>query len=364
MMIKTLPLQQSDGWAIASPEAAYLDVKALSNLTRLIERGVEYPNTHAVLIEHAGQLVYEAYLEGNDEVPDSDTAKHRAFDADSLHDLRSVSKSVTSALLGIALGDDYAEALAAPVTTHLEGVWFGPEMGAVTLQHVLTMTAGIEWDQWAHPYGDPKNDEYQLSLADDPVAMVLNRPVKHRPGTVWKYSSGLTQVLAGIIEQRTGKRLDVYAEEMLFKPLGITEFEWHGSRHWRPEGTPSAGWGLRLRARDLAKIGSLFLHMGVWKGRQIVPAEWVRLSGQRHVVEMPWGSRGVYGYGFQWWSGRSKSIPSYQIIGAFGNGGQRLLIVPDRHLAVTVLAGNYDSAYQDNGNRMLGRIAPAHRDHG
>lgn len=118
-----------------------------------------------------------------------------------------------------------------------------------------------------------------------------------------------------------------------------------------------------MRARDLAKIGSLVLHNCVWDNRQIVSPKWIRLSIQPHVNEVDRGMRGIYGYGFQWWSGRSSSIPAYRIIAGFGNGGQQLLVVPDRHLVVTVFAGSYGRPRQYMLGWMLNRIAAAHRKH-
>ena len=364
-MLDTKPLQLQDGWPVANLGEAHLDPESLSELTQWIEEVYEYQNTHAVLIEHAGHLVYELYLEGQDERW-GDPIGYRTFSIDSLHDLQSVSKSVTSLLLGLALGGDYEQALTTPVTDYFkgQGITFGAGVEAVTLQHILTMTAGLEWDEWTLPYSDPRNDEHQLHLVEDPTALVLGRRVIDPPGTVWKYSGGLTELLGTIVEQKTGKRLDVYAAEALFGPMGITSFEWLGSSNWRSQGKPSASSGLRMRARDLAKIGSLFLHNGVWDNQQIISPQWLKLSSQRHVNEVDRWGPGNFGYGFQWWPGHSNSIPNYKVIAGFGNGGQQLLVVPEHHLAVTVFAGNYNRYGQWIFNWMLGRIVPAHRKHG
>lgn len=363
-MLNTIPLQLQDGWPVASLDRASLDVRSMSGLTRWIKENYEYHNIHAVLIEHAGHLVYEVYLEGQDERWGRPLGE-RTFSVDSLHDLRSISKSVTSLLLGLALRGDYAKALATPVTEYFigQGIAFGAGAEGVTLQHVLTMTAGFEWDERTVPYRDPRNDEHQLNIVENPVALVLGRRVTDPPGSEWTYSGGLTQLLAAIVEQKTNKRLDEFAAEALFGPLGITNFEWLGSSNWQPQGSSSAASGLRMRARDLAKIGSLMLHNGVWDNRQIISPEWLRLSSHRHVDEVGRGMRGIYGYGFQWWPGRSNSIPSYRIIAGFGNGGQQLLVVPERHLVVTVFAGNYGRPGQYSLGWMLNQIAAAHRNH-
>ena len=359
-MLNTIPLQLQDGWSIASPGEANLDVQSLSDLTGWIEETYKHHNTHAVLIEHAGHLIYELYLDGED-----GTYGDRKFNVNSLHDLRSISKSVTSLLLGIALQGEYEKALATPVTDFFKGqdIALGYGTEAINLSHILTMTAGIEWDQWTLPNHDPQNDENKLFMAEDPIKMVFRRDVTDSPGTVWVYNSGLTELLVAIIEQKTGKRFREFAAEVLFGPLGITNFEWRGPWHWQPKGRPSAAWGLRMRARDLAKIGSLVLHDGVWGNQRIVSSQWMQLSIQHHVMESIQGPRGIYGYGFQWWPGRSNSIPAYKIIAGFGLGGQQLLVVPELHLVVTVFAGNYDRHGQELFNWVLDRVAFAHRKH-
>lgn len=164
---------------------------------------------------------------------------------------------------------------------------------------------------------------------------------------------------AGLIQRRTGKLLNEFAEEVLFGPLDITDYEWLGVPRWRPKGMPSAASGLRLRARDLAKIGSLVLHRGQWNGTQVISAEWVELSTRRHVEHIPWGSGGVYGYGFMWYPGRSKSEPGNRIIRAAGNGDQRLFIMPEEKIVVTVFAGVYNQFRHRNGEAILARVMAA-----
>lgn len=130
------------------------------------------------------------------------------FDRDSLHDLRSLSKSVTSALLGIAIGSDYEQVFETPVTQYFPNLQTSPQWEAVTLHHALTMTAGIEWNEITVPYTDETNDEIRLYAARDPVAMVLSRPVITTPGAVWYYNGGLSQLLAAIVQKVKGQRLD------------------------------------------------------------------------------------------------------------------------------------------------------------
>ncbi|MEM7223715.1 MAG: serine hydrolase [Pseudomonadota bacterium] len=355
------PAERDDGWPVASLGEAGFDEAAMAALTDSIRTGA-LSNTHALVIEHRGRLVYEAYFKGEDERWGRPLGTVR-FDQDTLHDLRSVTKSVTSALLGIALADNIDESLKRPLIVTFDDLkeTFDDGAAQVTLYHTLTMTAGLEWNEMSVPYTDPSNDEIRMVYAEDPVAMVLARPLRDPPGSAWYYNGGLTQVLAGVIERQTGQPIDAFAEDALFAPLGITDYEWLGSPLWAEGSSPSAASGLRLRARDLAKIGSVMLHDGVWQGRQVIPARWVALSTERHVAEIPWSPSGVYGYGFMWYPGRSKDERATRIVRAAGNGGQRLYILPDEGIVITLFADLYNQRSDWIGERILGEVLAAYR---
>lgn len=357
------PAALGDGWAVAEPAEAGLDAVAIADLVEKIDSGW-IPNVHALLIEHRGRLVFERYWPGEDEnwgqplgrVDHGPTTQH---------DLRSVTKSVTSVLLGIALGDSAVDALERPITTYFpDREALGSELDAVTLHHVLTMTAGLEWNEMVLPYTDSRNDEVRLYYTDDPIGQVLARRVRDTPGSRWNYNGGLTQLTAGVIENLTGKILDEYAEEVLFGPLGITEYTWQRSGLWSSDISPSAASGLRLRARDLAKIASIILHDGKWQGRQIVPAAWIAASTARHVDDIPW-SPGVYGYGYFWYPGRLNDGRTLyygsKVIRASGNGDQGIFVLPDAGLAITVLAGNYNDFSHGVDQRIMELIVRALR---
>lgn len=341
----------TDGWLDSAAFSAGFDLAKLDILIQDIEKG-KFPNTHALLIEHQGTLVFERYFKGNDERW-GEPIGERIMDANSLHDVRSISKSVTALLLGIALADDAESAVTRPMYDFLPAVSPLPDRRAITLHHMLTMTTGLEWNEMHVPYTDSLNDELRLYKAEDPAAYVMNRPVENKPGTQWYYSGGTTQVLATVITELTGMRLDDFARQKLFEPLGITRFEWLGPEGWTPD-NPAAMSGLRLTARDLAKIGSLMLHGGRWQGRQVVPEAWIRLSSTRHVpVIGEWSDDGVWGYGYQWWVG---DLPGYsRMIAGVGNGNQRLFILPEEGLVITILAGEYNR-FEGHSNRLFNRV--------
>lgn len=362
--ISTAPARLADGWGVGKPADAGLDPNALSELVEKIDTGW-IPNVHALLIEHKGRLVFERYWPGED-VSLTGPLGHVEHGPTTRHDIRSVSKSVTSLLLGIALGESAEDALARPIASFFpDREDLGSGLDSVTLHHVLTMTAGLAWNETIIPYTDERNDFGRYNTADDPVGYVLAKERRDTPGRRWTYNSGLTDLTAGVIEHLTGTPLADYADDVLFGPLGITDYEWLRPRAWPSDSFPSAGAGLRLRARDLAKIVSLILHDGKWQGRQIVPADWIRTSTSRHVPDIPWSSGGDYGYGYYWYAGTVKDgrtpVNGSTVIRASGYGNQGVFVIPDAGLTITVFAGNYDDHSPAVDTRIMGLIVRALR---
>ena len=238
---------------------------------------------HAILIERHGQLIYEEYFDGFDEKWGTSLGRV-SMTVESKHDLRSVTKSVVSALVGIAHGEGAIKSLDQPVVK-----WFPeypeldtPDRRRVTLAHVLSMTLGFEWNEDV-PYSNPRNDEIRMTRDAKPLQYALSRPFAVDPGSDFNYNGGLTQVMAAVLVRATKTSLQEYARTKLFEPLGITDVEWVGDL----AGMPSAASGLRLRARDAAKFGSLYLHGGKWNGKQVIPSDWVERSTRRHFRFRP-----------------------------------------------------------------------------
>lgn len=329
---------------------AVFEKDSLDAFTTDIKAGL-YPNTHALLIEYDGTLVYEQYFPGTDIAWGTDLGI-REMGPDSLHDLRSVSKSITSLLVGIALEKDLEKAVHQPMTHYFKNLQIEDSKKEITLHHVLSMTTGLEWNEMDVPYTNDLNDEIRLYGATDPVQYVFDRPLVHEPGSTWYYSGGSSQVLASLIYNLTGQSVDEYAQTHLFDPLEIKEFEWLGPGTWQPD-NPAAMSGLRLTAPDLTRIGSLFLNGGRWNGKQIIPEKWIELSGTRFVEETArWSEDGVWGYGYQWWVGNPEGK---KVVAGVGNGNQRLFIVPEDKLVVTIFAGEYDK-FEGHSNRLFYRI--------
>lgn len=357
--------QRDDDWPTTTLDESGFDLVKMQQLTQRLE-SAWHPNAHMVLVAYQGKLVYEKYLSGDDESWGVQVGL-REFDENSLHDLRSISKSVTSLLLGIALGDNFEAALSRPIIEYFpefaEQVADGVER--VTLHHVLTMSAGFQWNEMEVPYSNLNNDERRMYHVADPVQYVLSKPLYSEPGERWYYNGGMTMVIAALIEKISGQPFLEFAHEKLSAPLGISEeyVEWRGLGIWRSRiSLPSAASGLRTRIRDLAKIGALMLNDGRWQGQQLVPREWVRLSSQRHMEQTfpNWSLDGIYGYGYQWWPANFRGeYGEFSALAGVGYGGQRLFVIPEKDMVVTIFAGNYGNGIWRMSEQVLAEIVAA-----
>jgi CubicO group peptidase (beta-lactamase class C family) len=334
------PASIGDGWPTATPESVGLAGERLCGIAARLKEAEA--NVHAVIIVRHGKLVFEQYFPGYDEPWGMGEGRHD-FDATTKHDMRSVSKSVVSLLVGIAIDRELIKSADEPV------VKFFPDYSAlktagwdnITLRHLLTMSSGIQWDE-NRPWKDPQNDEPHLGNEADPFRYVLSKPIAAPPDTVWNYNGGGTDLLGNIIERVSGKSLEAFAREALFTPLGISDWEW---MKYRNEHVAAAA-GLRLRPRDAAKIGQLVLNKGDWNGKQIVSAKWIEQSVTPRFQALGYFG-GLFFYGQQWWMGRTLSgDKDVTWIAAQGLGGQRIFIVPELDLVVMTTSGLYGSGRQ------------------
>ncbi|MFM9942795.1 MAG: serine hydrolase domain-containing protein [Hyphomicrobiaceae bacterium] len=333
------PAKLDDGWSIAKPEDAGFDSTRLCAIAERLRR--TNANVHGVVIVRGGKLVFEQYFAGYDE-PWGGSSGRYDFDATTLHDLRSVTKSIISLLLGIALDRKLIVSLDEPVTKYVPEYTdvTAPGWDKITLRHLLTMSSGLQWDENL-PWND-KNDEWHLVNDADPLRYVFQKPFAFAPGTFFTYNGGGTDLLGKVIEKASGVRIDAFANEALFKPLGINDWQLKDYRN----GRQATAAGLRLRPRDAAKIGQLVLDQGAWQGRRIVSAAWIAESVQpRFQATNMFG--GLFYYGYQWWIGRSL-VDDREVtwVAGQGLGGQRLIIVPDHELVMMVTQGLYASGRQ------------------
>jgi len=225
----------------------------------------------------------------------------------------------------------------------------------MSLEDLLTMRSGIEWSEDT-PYTDPTNSCILMAASEEWVPFVLGYPMDADPGTVWEYNSGASVLLGKIVQVATGQRIDEWAREQLFEPLGIEDFYWKTT----PSGEVDTEGGLYLSAQDLAKIGELFLRGGIWGERRIVSEEWVRASTAPVVADIsPENGRADAGYGYQWW------VPDHdgtdpEVFAGNGYGGQFLLVAPEYEIVVVFNGWNiHGGARASTWRALQERIIPA-----
>jgi CubicO group peptidase (beta-lactamase class C family) len=331
------PADLHDGWEVAAPAEEGLDPVPICAIGPRLEK-LKEADPNGVVVARHGALVYEHYFTGWDWHWGSPLA-YDLHDAGTLHDLHSISKSVVALLAGIAFDRGWLKDIDTPVLSFFpnDADLRGPDKSRITLRDLLTMTSGLTWPELAVSFGNPSNPFRRMFEAPDPYRFVLDQPIAVTPGSLWNYDSGGVELL-GIILQRVAKQpIDQFAWRALFEPLGIRHWEWAQFVN----GNPIASAGLRLRPRDLAKIGQLVLDHGTWRGRQIVSTGWIKQMTSRQLPS--WDSPGIGGsdsYGYLWWLGRTWiDGRSFAWVGGLGYGGQRLYVVPSEDLVVAVTAG-------------------------
>lgn len=312
-----VPPVLDDGWQTAPPEAVGLDRARIEALLQEI-RGGGHEHLHSMLLVKGGKLVVEEYLNG--------------YYRQRPQDVASVTKSVTSILVGIAIQQGAIAGVDQPLVELLpeyaDLLDADPAKRELRLWHILTMTSGFEWDEETYPYGDPRNDCTQMQQVADPVRFVLERPLAYEPGTHFQYSGANSMLLSAIVKRQTGVQAHQFARAALFEPLDISGARWglYASALTDTDG------GLSLRPRDMAKIGLLYLDGGAWNGRQVVPSSWVEASTQGHVA----ADAGAE-YGYQWWrTGIRVGLGRADTYFASGFGGQAIHVFPEQDMVVVL----------------------------
>jgi len=329
-----VPADLGDGWAVGPVESQGLDARRIGLLDHDMRSG-RIAEIDALLVARHGVLVYEGYF-------------HPATAVDTFHQLNSVTKSVTSILVGAAaskgLIEGYDQSLESLFPELGDVFTKDPSKRSLTLRHVLTMTTGLAWDRLEE--SNREQDGFYVRRAPDAARYVLEKPLETDPGTRFLYSNGSSLLLAAALRNVSGMQADAFARNELFEPLGIGPTMWQHI----DDGLVDAGGGLFMRGRDLLKLGQLYLQRGVWNGRQIVAGDWIDAS-LRPWTETDWATSR---YGFQWWmyawSPSGGSGDRFGLIAGSGYGGQKLFIVPGLDL-VAVFFGctteGYDCGISD-----------------
>ncbi|HYX69612.1 MAG TPA: serine hydrolase [Terriglobales bacterium] len=303
----------TQGWRSSTPEAQGMDSEALAQAFDYV-RQHQIP-IHSLLIVRNGYVVLDAYF--------------YPFQEGQVHDGASMTKSITSTLIGIAIGEHKLKSVRQPVLSAFPERNIGnrdPRKDRMTIEHLLTMTSGLD----CH-VEHAEITLRQMDQSKDWVQFMLDLPMVAEPGSKFEYCSGGMHLLSGVISQTTGNSALEFARRELFQPLGIEDVIWPSD----PQGV-SRGWGdLHLQPRDMAKIGYLWLNQGRWEGRQIIPTEWMQAATQAH--SHPNFGSGEYGYGFWVYPQRDPFI--YE---ALGRGGQRISVVPAKNLVVVFTGGEFE----------------------
>jgi CubicO group peptidase (beta-lactamase class C family) len=293
----------TDGWRTSTAEAQGMDSEMLDEMVETIQEqgyGID-----SVTVIRSGYMV-------------ADTTFH-PFQPDSRHIIHSCTKSIISALIGIAIDEGYIANVDQPILdifSERTVVNLDANKEAMTLEHVLMMASGLECrDSYLYRWRGLR----EMEQSDDWVQFMLDLPMAEPPGTRFEYCNGGSFLLSAIIQKTTGMSAAEFAEKHLFGPLGISDVVWPSN----PDGI-TIGWGeLRMRPHDMAKIGYLYLNQGQWDGEQIVPVDWVAASTRKHI-----SATLQDGYGYQWW------VADPEVYMALGYAGQYIVVVPEKALLV------------------------------
>lgn len=341
----TIPEETKDGISTRSISETSLDTALIFKAIDKVISG-KYDEVHSLLIYKEGKLVVEEYFKGHQY--QWDAPKHQGasvqWNREMLHGIMSDTKSVTSALVGIAVDKGFIKSVNQSIFDYLPDHQHLKKDGKelITIEHLLTMTSGLEWNEWTAPYSSPENPIIGIWFSDkDPVSFILEGKLSHRPGTHYSYYGGCQIILGEIIRNASNLDLDEFSKTYLFEPLEIEDFEWSVKFE---NGVYEAAGGLKLTPRAMLKIGILFLNRGRWIGKQIIPEAWVEKStipyGNNLNIKVPGEGSWRHGYSYSWWI-RSYDDPGIRMFFALGWGGQYIMILPEAGMVVVFTGGYY-----------------------
>ena len=331
--------QDRQDWIESTPAEQGMNPALLDQLRHRLASSL--PHIRSVLVVRNDRLVFEHYGQG--------------LGRNDLHVLNSVTKSVTSSLVGIAL----QEKLIADLDQKI-GIWLpetlapdvDPRTRNITLRHLLTMTAGFEWDEQARDscFSARTASCERFNDKGDLLNFALRRPLASEPGTVFRYDSHSSHLLSIILSRATGMSAAKFAEKQLASALGVTRYQWASDA----QGHSRGGSGLQLTARDMAKFGTLYLRGGRWAGRQVIPTDFAEASvRQQSAGGWPWPSWARYGY--QWWVLPAQSGPASYAANGFG--GQYIYVVPSSDLVVVITS--HPGELRDTGAILREYVLPS-----
>ncbi len=334
-------------WERSNFVSGSLDYDKIRELDNEIGKGL-HGNIDSMLVIQDGRIVYEADYNWDYSLQHGDlsypspppwdylnTDRYPWLDHGELHSVQSATKSVMSALVGIAIDRGDLQGLdmsLSQLLPHREIKNAG--MANIRLENILTMTLGVEWNEWTS-YFNPENDATKSEVTNDWVGYLLDKPVVMEQGKKFNYNSTATQLLSEALTVASGVPTDEYAELHLFGPIGIKNYHWNKT----PEGYINAGAGLYLTIQDLARFALLYEQNGMWQGKRVIPEDWVLRSTKPHIPISPADPCCEHmAYGYQWWVFRLADHGAPKMYGGWGWGGQFPIVVPELNL-VAVFTG-------------------------
>ena len=343
------PVIRNDGLEISDLKTENIDESQITRLIRDINSG-SFPKLEGIAIFRNGFLVLEEYFS-----PSSNSLLNADSQWERLeHSMASCTKSITSTLIGIAFKKGLIKNLDEKLFDYFPEYhdlnWDNGKR-EINIENLLTMRAGMYWDETSFAYTDSRNTHYQLDRSGDILKYCLELAMINKPGEIFDYNSALPILLGSIIKKCSGFDADEFAKINLFDPLGITNFEW--IRY--PDGTVHMGGGLSLSIRDRGKIGLLYLNNGEWNGQKIIDPSWIDSSLQAAPTIWP----GV-NYGFLWWIKKFGNEKNAQdAFYADGYGQQYIICIPNINMVIVISGSNYIGRTRFDESILSNYILPA-----
>ena len=365
-------------WQIATPESKGLDSKILHNLHKEFEE-LKHGYINSFIVIKRNAIVFEEYydidyaeltkdkkneqiriLEKNYGVHANPMYNyfnpewHPYYKNTDLHTIQSVTKSVTSALFGIAIDKGYISDIDSKVADFFPeyaSKFKDKEKQSITIRNLLIMSSGMKWDESTYAYTDPRNDAANMENSEFWLEYILSASMETVPGDEFNYNSGITILLSQILEQVTGKSVEIFAKKYLFNPLGIDKFFWKKI----PDGLTDTESGLYISARDFAKIGLLFANNGQWMDKEIISENWINAIMEPAILT---NYPDTY-YGFQWWLYSDVDEREIWMQAGIGYGGQHILILPKHDLLLIYNGWNIFDITRPSSEYLASRVLDA-----
>ncbi|MFC2112949.1 serine hydrolase domain-containing protein [Bacteroidota bacterium] len=340
------PQNIGDGLLVGTMEELQIDTLMILKASERIHNA-KYGEVHSLLIYKDNKLVFEEYYPGHRYKWDA-PAYHGElvnWDRSMAHEMMSVTKSVTSACIGIAIDIGFIESVHQSIFDYLPDHQHlkVDNREYITIEHLVTMTLGLAWDEWSVAHGSSANDIDGLWFdCEETISCVLERSWWQEPGKLFTYNGGGMAILSEIIKNATHMNIDEFSMKYLFEPLGIEKTQWTQF----PGGVWDGSGSFYITPRDMIKFGVTYLNKGEWNGERIISPEWVEKSSTPFAnnidINIPGEDSGKNGYGYTWWTSElTYSGHETKMFRAGGWGGQEIMVFPELDMVVVFTGGNY-----------------------